>query len=78
MIRLISVRVAANFERIAAANSTDKTRDLKEELAFTEEELEKLRRARTMPISFGVDCPDTTPERAKRFRRVNPVRRTAN
>lgn len=48
------------------------------ELAFTKEELEELERARTMPITFDEDCAETTPERAVKFRRVNPVRKTAN
>jgi len=30
--------------------------------------------ARKMPITFDEDCPETTPEMAMRFRRVNPVR----
>ena len=45
------------------------------ELAFTREKLE---RARSMPITFDEDCPETTPERAMKFRRVNPVRRAAD
>ncbi len=49
-----------------------------DELAFTQEELKELERARSMPITFDEDCPETTPERAMKFRRVNPVRRTAN
>lgn len=60
------------------ANTVDMTRELKEELAFTQEELKELERARTMPITFDEDCPETTPEQAMKFRRVNPVRRTAN
>jgi len=47
-------------------------------LAFTEEELHELERARSMPITFDDDCPETTPERAVRFRRVNPPHRVAN
>ena len=60
------------------ANMADMTRDLINELAFTQEELKELEWARTMPITFDEDCPETTPERAMKFRRVNPVRRTAN
>ena len=56
----------------------DLTRELKNELTFTHEELKELERARTMPITFDEDCPETTPERAMKFRRVNPVRRVAN
>lgn len=59
-------------------STADMTRELREELAFTKEELKELERARAMPITFDEDCPETTPERAMKFRRVNPVRRTAN
>ncbi len=31
-----------------------------------------------MPITFDEDCPETTPERALKFKRVNPVRRSVN
>ncbi len=48
------------------------------ELAFTQEELNELERAKSLPVTFDEDCPETTPERALKFRRVNPVRRTAN
>ncbi len=60
------------------ANTADMKRDLADELAFTQEELNELERARVMPITFDEDCPETTPERAMKFKRVNPVRRTAN
>ena len=46
------------------------------ELAFTKEELEELERAKKMPITFDEDCPETTPERAVKFRRVNPPHRS--
>ena len=59
-------------------NMNSMTREMKEELAFSKEELEELARARTMPISFDEDCPETTPERAVKFRRVNPPRRAKN
>ena len=48
-----------------------------EELAFTAEELRALERARSMPITFDEDCPETTPERAIKFRRVNPPKKSA-
>ena len=54
------------------ANAADMTREVINELAFTPEELKELERARTMPITFDEDCPETTPERAMKFRRVNP------
>lgn len=59
------------------ANIADGTLKLTQALAFTQDEQAELERARTMPITFDEDCPETTPECALRFRRVNPVRRTA-
>lgn len=59
------------------ANTADGALKLVQELAFTQDEQAELERARTMPITFDEDCPETTPERALRFRRVSPVRRTA-
>lgn len=56
-------------------NMSELTQEAMEELAFTEEERAELERARTIPITFDEDCPETTPERAVRFRRVNPPRR---
>lgn len=44
------------------------------ELVFSEEDLALLAKARNIPISFDEDCPETTPERALKFRRVNPPR----
>lgn len=58
------------------ASAVDGTSKLAQELAFTKDERAELDRAKTMPITFDEDCPETTPERAMRFRRVNPVRRT--
>ena len=58
------------------ANIRTSTTENLSNLAFTEEELEELKRAREMPIVFDEDCPETTPERAVRFRRVNPPRGT--
>ena len=55
-------------------NLADMTKEQAEELAFTEIELEKLERARNMLITFDEDCPETTPEKALKFRRVNPPR----
>ncbi len=48
--------------------------DLAKELAFTDEELKELEIAREKPIVFDEDCPETTPERALKFQRVNPPR----
>ena len=47
-----------------------------DDLAFSKEELEELKTAREMPIVFDEDCPETTPERAVKFKRVNSPRRT--
>ena len=50
------------------------------ELAFTAEESAMLKAmlkaAKEMPITFDEECPATTPEKAIRFRRVNPPRET--
>lgn len=48
--------------------------EMQKELAFTKEELAEMERAKKMPITFDEDCPETTPERALKFRRVNPPR----
>ena len=58
-------------------NATDCSSDFAKELAFTEKEWEELNRARTLPITFDEDCPKTATEQALKFKRVNPVRRTA-
>lgn len=59
-------------------NIENMTKEMKKELAFTKEDLDELARARSMPITFDEDCPETTPEKAKKFKRINPPRRTAN
>ena len=41
---------------------------------FSDAELADLDKARNRPITYDEDCPETTPEMAIRFRRVNPVR----
>ena len=58
-------------------NMMELSEEMKKGLAFTEEEKKELENARKMPISFDPDCPETTPERAIRFRRVNPRRNTS-
>ena len=58
-------------------NSNLYTEEQLKELAFTKEELEQLAKARKMPITFDSECPPTTPERALKFKRVNPSRRAA-
>ena len=42
---------------------------------LTDEEIKQLEEAKKKPIVFDEDCPETTPERAIKFRRVNPPRR---
>lgn len=55
-------------------NRCDFSKEQMNELAFTREELEELAAARKRPIAFDEDCPETTPERALKFHRVNPPR----
>ena len=55
-------------------NISDMPTSIVSELAFTEEELKELERARKKEIVFDEECLETTPERALRFRRVNPPR----
>ena len=57
-----------NIKEISASTAKDS--------AFSKEELEELEKAKKMPITFDKDCPETTPERALKFRRVNPSRST--
>lgn len=59
-------------------NAVDLTTEKINESAFTQEELDELERARSVPIVFDEDCPEITPEQAMKFRRVNPVKRVAN
>ncbi|MCD7766490.1 MAG: hypothetical protein LUH53_08265 [Lachnospiraceae bacterium] len=47
------------------------------DLAFSKEELLELEKARSIQITFDEDCPETTPEKAMRFKRVNPSRQTS-
>lgn len=55
-------------------NIKNLTSEQMKDLAFTKEEMAALEKARTMPITFDEDCPETTPEKAVMFRRVNPRR----
>lgn len=59
-------------------NVADRAAEKINELAFSQEELDELERARSVPIVFDEDCPEVTPEQAVKFRRVNPVKRVAN
>ena len=64
-------------EKSIMVNMNSITEEMKKELAFTEEELKELEQARKMPITFDEDCPEVSPEKAIKFRRVNPPRRLA-
>lgn len=55
-------------------NTSGLTNETIEELRFSDAELKELEMARSMPIVFDEDCPETTPERAIKFSRVNPSR----
>ena len=47
------------------------------EIALTKTEIAELDKARKMPITFDEDCLEITPEKAKKFRRINPSKRVA-
>ena len=47
------------------------------DIRLSDEERKMLEKAKATPITFDEDCPETTPERAVRFRRVNQNRRAA-
>lgn len=59
------------------ANTNNVLEYSNKEFDFSEAELEQLKKARSMAIVFDEDCPETTPERAKKFKRVNPPRKQA-
>ena len=44
-------------------------------MSFSEEELKYLEEAKKIKITYDEDSPETTPERAMRFRRVNDSKR---
>ena len=58
--------------------ASEMTPEILKELAFTQDEIDELNRSRKMPIAFDEDCPETTPERALRFHRINPPNKTEN
>ena len=43
-------------------NTNNISKSVVNDLAFSKEELDELKRAREMPITFDEDCPETTPE----------------
>ncbi len=56
------------------ARYIDLSEEQKRELVFTAEERHQLDKARKNPIVYDTDCPAVTPEKAKKFQRVNPAR----
>lgn len=58
-------------------NVNELTPELVKELSFTDDEKKELAEAKKRPITFDEDCPETTPERALKFKRVNPPREMA-
>lgn len=64
------IRKGAQCMRI----SYEITPEVAKELVFSEEELRELDRAKAKEIVFDEDCPETTPDRALKFKRVNPPR----
>ena len=48
------------------------------EAVYTNEDQIQLLSLKDKPILFDEDCPETTPEQAIKFRRVNPVTQYAN
>jgi len=55
-------------------NISEMSSELMKEIAFSEEELKELEIAREKEIIFDGDCPEITPEKAMKFKRVNPPR----
>lgn len=48
------------------------------EMTFSAEELKYLEEAKNRPITYDEDSPETTPERAMRFRRGKPSKAIVN
>ena len=48
------------------------------DITFSAEERKYLEDAKKRPITYDGDSPETTPERAMRFRRVKPSKVVAN
>ncbi|MFG6358776.1 MAG: hypothetical protein K1W26_18440 [Acetatifactor sp.] len=55
-------------------NYDEMTQEAIESLAFSDDERKALALAKKRPIAFDEECPETTPEQAVKFRRVNPPR----
>lgn len=52
-------------------NMNNLSENVRKSLAFTPEEIAQLEKARKIPITFDDDCPETNPELAIKFKRVN-------
>ena len=52
--------------------------NLNPEMQMTPEQIRMIEDAAKRPIEFDEDCPETTPEQAKRFYRVNPKKKPEN
>ena len=59
-------------------NTNGMTKEVIASLVFSEDEKAALAEARKKPVVFDEDCLETTPERALKFRRVNPSRNQMN
>lgn len=59
-------------EKCIMVRYNERSTELKQELAFTKEELAERETAKKMPATFDSGCPETTPERAVKFKRINP------
>lgn len=46
-----------------------------DDLLFSKDEKKMLAEAGCKPIVLDTECPETTPEKAKKFKRVNPKKR---
>lgn len=55
-------------------NMSEMTSGLMKELSFSAEELKELEIAQNKEIVFDEECPEITPEKALKFKRVNPPR----
>lgn len=54
------------------------TFELKPDAELTPEQIKMIEEAAKHPVVYDEDCPETTPEQAKRFHRVHPRKITAN
>lgn len=55
-------------------NANEMSKEMIAALSFSESEKKSLDEAKEKPIIFDTDCPETTPEQALKFKRVNPPR----